>query len=187
MGNENDLSWVEICYHFPRKKQTNKRNKKKTKKQKKNSSLCIESYFYHSSIGHFGKYHNTLCLSPQILHEYCFQFLLELTVVPKENKNNTYAKIWEDKQRVLWYFSEMAYWSIVFSSADQSSVTSFVSSFVHVSSLVCPSIGLVCPCQPAVYFFKFYFWCFILARPKGKLENKYCYCSAASFHQTTVT
>ena len=43
-------------------------------------------------IGHFGKYHNTLCLSPQILHKHCFQFLLGLTMVPRENKNNSYAK-----------------------------------------------------------------------------------------------
>ena len=45
-------------------------------------------------IGHFEKYHNTLCLSPQILHLYkhCFQFLLGFTVVPRENKNNAYAK-----------------------------------------------------------------------------------------------
>ena len=35
-------------------------------------------------IGHFVKYHNTLCLSPQILH--CFQFLLGLTLVPREKK-----------------------------------------------------------------------------------------------------
>ena len=43
-------------------------------------------------IGHFGKYHNTLCLSPQILHKHCFQFLLGFKMVPRENKNNTYAK-----------------------------------------------------------------------------------------------
>ena len=44
-------------------------------------------------IGHFGKYHNhnTLCL----------QFLLGLTIVPRENKNNAYVK-----RRVLWYFSK---------------------------------------------------------------------------------
>ena len=45
-----------------------------------------------SSIGHFGKYHNTLCLSPQILHTLCFQFLLGLTMVPRENKNNASVK-----------------------------------------------------------------------------------------------
>ena len=44
------------------------------------------------SIGHFEKYHNTLCFSPQILHNHCFQFLLGLTMVPRENKNNAYAK-----------------------------------------------------------------------------------------------
>ena len=40
-------------------------------------------------MGHFGKYHNTLFLSPQILH--CFQFLLGLTMVPRENQINAYA------------------------------------------------------------------------------------------------
>ena len=44
------------------------------------------------AIGHFGKYHNTLCLSPQILHKHCLKFLLGLTVVRIENKNNAYAK-----------------------------------------------------------------------------------------------
>ena len=37
-------------------------------------------------IGHIRKYHNTLCLSPQILNKHCFQFLLVFTVVPRENK-----------------------------------------------------------------------------------------------------
>ena len=44
------------------------------------------------SVGLFGKYHNTFCLSPQSLHKHCFQFLLGLTMVPRENKNNAYAK-----------------------------------------------------------------------------------------------
>ena len=43
-------------------------------------------------IGHFGKHHNTLFLSPQILHNYCSQFLLGFRMVPRENKNNAYAK-----------------------------------------------------------------------------------------------
>ena len=29
---------------------------------------------------------------PQILHKLCFHFLLDLTMVPRENKNNAYAK-----------------------------------------------------------------------------------------------
>ena len=45
-----------------------------------------------NTIGHFGKYHNTLCLSPQILHKHCFQFLLGITMARRENKNNAYAK-----------------------------------------------------------------------------------------------
>ena len=51
------------------------------------------------TIGHFEKYHNTLCLSPHILHKHCFQFLLGLTMVPRENKNNAYAKFgWINKE-----------------------------------------------------------------------------------------
>ena len=45
-------------------------------------------------IGHFGKYQNTLCFSPQILHKHCFQFLLGLSMTPRENKKNAYAKFW---------------------------------------------------------------------------------------------
>ena len=45
-----------------------------------------------AAIGHFAKYYNTLCLSPNILHKHCLQFLLELTMVPRENKNSAYAK-----------------------------------------------------------------------------------------------
>ena len=56
--------------------------------------MGYESIAYEADgrIGQFGKYHNTLCLSPQILHKHCFQFLLELTMIPRENKNNAYAK-----------------------------------------------------------------------------------------------
>ena len=48
--------------------------------------------FSRTEIGHFGKYRTSLCLSPQIFHKHCFQFLLGLTMVPRENKNNAYAK-----------------------------------------------------------------------------------------------
>jgi len=44
-------------------------------------------------IGHFGKYHNTLSLSPQILHKDCFYFLLGPLQVPRETGNNAYAKL----------------------------------------------------------------------------------------------
>ena len=45
-------------------------------------------------MGHFQKYHNTLCLPSKILHKHCFQFLMGPTMVPRENKNNAYAKFW---------------------------------------------------------------------------------------------
>mgnify|MGYP006964547207 CR=1 FL=1 len=54
-------------------------------------------------IGQFGKYHNTLCLSPPNLHKQCFHFLLGLTMVPRENKSNAFAKFWRT-DRVLRYF-----------------------------------------------------------------------------------
>ena len=57
-----------------------------------------------AEIGHFGKYHNTLCLSPQILPKHCFQFLLGLTMVPRENKNNTYAKFGETNKEYYGIF-----------------------------------------------------------------------------------
>ena len=48
-------------------------------------------------IGHFGKD-----------HKHRFQLLLGLTMIPRENKNNAYAKFGGggggDKQRALWYF-----------------------------------------------------------------------------------
>ena len=43
------------------------------------------------SIGHFGKYHNNLCLPPTFC-KHCFQFLVGLTMVPRENKNNAHAR-----------------------------------------------------------------------------------------------
>ena len=56
-------------------------------------------------IGHFPKYHDTLCLSPQILHKHCFQFLLGLSLGtytgPKRKQRQCSCKIRGDKQRVL--------------------------------------------------------------------------------------
>ena len=59
-------------------------------------------------IGHSEKYHNTICLSPQILHKHCYQFLLGLTMVPRENKNNAYVKLWGTNKEYYVFFSEMA-------------------------------------------------------------------------------
>ena len=56
-------------------------------------------HYCKKNIGHFEKYHNTLCLSPQILHKHCLQFLLGLKMVPRENKNNANAKFgWTNKE-----------------------------------------------------------------------------------------
>ena len=44
-------------------------------------------------IGHFQKYHNSLCLSVKILHKHCFHFPLGPTMVPRENKNNANKSI----------------------------------------------------------------------------------------------
>ena len=49
---------------------------------------CRESFHpprrqTNTRIDHFGKYHNTLCLSPQILQKHCFCFLLGPLLVPR--------------------------------------------------------------------------------------------------------
>ena len=44
------------------------------------------------SIHHFHVDHNGPCLPPRTLHKYCFQFLLGITVIPREIKGNGYAK-----------------------------------------------------------------------------------------------
>ena len=61
--------------------------------------------------GHIGRRSKTvknICLSPQILRKHCFQFLLGLTMVPRENKNNAYAKF-AGKTKNIMVFSEVAY------------------------------------------------------------------------------
>ena len=51
---------------------------------------------------------NALCLSSQIFNKHCFLFILGLTIVPRENKNNAYSKCGggggEGKKRVSWHF-----------------------------------------------------------------------------------
>ena len=45
-----------------------------------------------SPIHHFHIDHNAPCLSPKILHNHCSQFLLGITVVPREIQDNGYEK-----------------------------------------------------------------------------------------------
>ena len=46
------------------------------------------------SIHYFLIDHNAPCLPTKILHNYCFQFLLGITVVPREIQDNGYVKFW---------------------------------------------------------------------------------------------
>ena len=45
-------------------------------------------------IHHFYMDHNNPFFSPKILHNHCFQFLLGMTVTPREIEDNGYAKFW---------------------------------------------------------------------------------------------
>ena len=63
-------------------------------------------------IGHFQKYHNTLFFLSKILHKHCFHFLLGLNIVlvPRENKSNTYAKKFlEGQTKSIMVFLKVAY------------------------------------------------------------------------------
>ena len=63
--------------------------------------------FWSIPIGHFGKYHNTLYLSPQILHKHCFQFFLGLTMVPREKKTMLKRNLGGQVKSIM-VFSEVA-------------------------------------------------------------------------------
>ena len=65
------------------------------------------------SIGHFGKHHNTLCLSPQILHEIlhedCFVFSWDHCKF-QEKLDTMLMQNLEGQTRSIMVFSEVAYW-----------------------------------------------------------------------------
>ena len=45
------------------------------------------------------------CGPPRLfLHSHCFHFLLGLTMIPRENKNNTYAKFWKTNKEYYGIF-----------------------------------------------------------------------------------
>ena len=50
------------------------------------SQICILIHHFHID-------HHASCLPPKVLHNHRFQFLLGITVVPREYKENSYAKI----------------------------------------------------------------------------------------------
>ena len=68
-------------------------------------SFYIPACLYHC-IHYFHIDHNAPCLPPKILHNHCFQFLLGITVVPREIQDNGYAKfeggVGGGKQSALW-------------------------------------------------------------------------------------
>ena len=53
---------------------------------------CPEKGFF--EISHLHISHSASYLPPKILHNFCFLFLLGITAVPREIKNNAYAKFW---------------------------------------------------------------------------------------------
>ena len=58
------------------------------------------------------------CLPHKILHNHCFQFLLGITVVPREIQNNGYAKLWGVKKLVhyglceVWWIGHAPIWHV---------------------------------------------------------------------------
>ena len=63
------------------------------KKQMKKKGICCCHFLHFPFIHNFHIDHNASCLpsAPQILHNHCFQFLLGITVVPREIEENGYA------------------------------------------------------------------------------------------------
>ena len=56
--------------------------------------LLPESFRINFLIRHKHISHNAPYLLPKILHNLCFSFLLGVTAVPGESKNNAYANFW---------------------------------------------------------------------------------------------
>ena len=50
----------------------------------------MEKNFFYIPLFHL--HNNAPCLSTKILHNRCFQFFLGITMVPREIKDNAYAK-----------------------------------------------------------------------------------------------
>ena len=54
----------------------------------------IQPLSYLLFIHYFCIDHNAPCLPPRILHTHCFQFLVGITVVPREIQDNCYTNFW---------------------------------------------------------------------------------------------
>ena len=114
-------------------------------------SICQFKHSNYSAIGHFGKYHNTLCLSPQILHKHCVTFLLGLTMVPRENKNNAYAKFGGTNKE---------YYGIFRSGLFNRSIWRFKHSVRRFKHSVLQFKPSICQFKPSICPFKHSIWQF---------------------------
>ena len=57
--------------------------------------LKVSKEIWDPSIHHFHIDDNAPCLPARLLHNHCCQFLLGITIVPREIEDNGYAKFWE--------------------------------------------------------------------------------------------
>ena len=56
------------------------------------------------SIGHLGKYHNTLFCPPTFCISFVSRFSWDLQMVPREYTNNAYAKSWGTTKSIMVFF-----------------------------------------------------------------------------------
>ena len=95
--------WVLVNLRTILLMQKRRKQKKERKKKTQNAREIARKRGIqncHFSIGHFQKYHNTLCFSSKVLHKHCFYFLFK----SQEKMETVFFKILEGRQRVLWYF-----------------------------------------------------------------------------------
>ena len=77
---------LACCNWSSRAKIRKKINEIKNRKKRNEAYFTMRNVIANSLLSHT---HNTPCLSPKVLHEHCFQFLLRLLV--RELEKNTYA------------------------------------------------------------------------------------------------
>ena len=71
-----------------------------------------DSWIRHLHISHKAPYMPPSPPPPQIFHNLsgCFSFLLDITAVPREIENNSYAKFWEAKKAHHGRCASGVYW-----------------------------------------------------------------------------
>lgn len=93
------LSWGDILIRYKLREtmiKSNETTKSLPQTEPYYFSFCLPSRVSRvaskTPIGHFGKYHNTPCLSPQTLPKHCLCFLLGSLKTSRETGSNAYAK-----------------------------------------------------------------------------------------------